>query len=154
VHTEVGDDTRLWLKQKGTSATTLFIATTVRWARKIRPGCLEFCIGSYGQRHGRAEVEFALTSGSHAGVTEWAARRSRQAAGFLGPRVNQSTSEEELGLGRAVDKAVPLVGAAVKVGLRRSELGGPAGADSAQARFVFFFLFIFSLSFLPFPIQV
>jgi hypothetical protein len=75
-------------------------------------------------------------------------------AGFPGLRVNQSTGEEELGLGRAADKAVPPVGAAVKAGLHRSELGGLPGADSAQARFVFFFLFIFSLSFLPFPIQV
>jgi hypothetical protein len=95
----------------------LFIATTARWALKNQPRCPEFCIGSFGQRHGRAEVEFALTSGSHAGVTEWAARRSCQSAGFLGPRVNQSTGEEELGLGHAADKAVLPVGAAVKARL-------------------------------------
>jgi hypothetical protein len=46
---------------------------------------------------------------------------------------------EERGLGRAADKAAPPVGAAVKAGLRRSGLGGPPGADSAHARFVFFF---------------
>jgi hypothetical protein len=49
-------------------------------------------VGGCGQRHGRAEVELAQTSGSHAEVTEWAARRLCQSAGFLGPRVSQSTA--------------------------------------------------------------
>jgi hypothetical protein len=93
-------------------------------------------------------VEFALTSESHAGLTEWATRRSRQSAGFLGPRVTQSMGEEELGLGRAADKAVPPVGATVKARLRKSGLGGPPGEDWAQARFVFFFfLFIYFFTF-------
>jgi hypothetical protein len=127
---------------------SLFIATTARWARKNWSGCLEFHVDSCGKHHGRAEVEFTLTSGFHAGVTEWVARRSRQAASFPGPRVNQSTGDEELGLGRAADNAVPPVGDAVKAGLHKSGLGGPPGADSAQARFVFyFFLFIYFFTF-------
>jgi hypothetical protein len=40
-------------------------------------------------------------------------------------------------------KAAPPVSAAVKARLRRSGLGGPPGADSAQDRFVFFFFYLF-----------
>jgi hypothetical protein len=77
VRTEVGDGARLWVETKGNERDDPFYCHDGEVARKNQPGYLEFSVGGCGQRHGRAEVEFALTSGSHSGVTEWAARRLR-----------------------------------------------------------------------------
>jgi hypothetical protein len=57
----LGDGAGLWLKRRGPSAATLFIATTARCARKNRPVCSEFRVGCCGQRHG------CTRSGVHGG---------------------------------------------------------------------------------------